>query len=117
MPKQFSKIAVTPDWEGLVRCLRRQGPPCRVHCLELFLDGEVQTAVANQFALTAAHPLQQQINIQRFLGYDYVRAELDNVVVWPLPRHKAGDTAGLARATGRSFIENVRGPISNWEEF
>ena len=115
MTRQFSKIDVTPDWEGLVRCIRRQGPLRRVHFIELYLDGEVQEAISRQFGV-AGNDLVRQINLQRFLGYDYVLMGLDNVV-WTFPHHVADDTAGLARASGRGFVESGRGPITNWEEF
>ena len=115
MAKHFSKVAVTPDWEGLVRCVRRQGAPARVHFIELFLDGEIQEAICQQFGV-AGTDLARQINLQRFLGYDYVRVGLD-AVVWTFPQHVADDTAGLARASGRRFVESGIGPITNWAEF
>ena len=46
MPNSPFAVDVTPDWEALVRCIRREGTPRRVHNIELFLDGEVQQAVA-----------------------------------------------------------------------
>jgi hypothetical protein len=37
---------VTPDWQGLRDCILRQGTPRRVHHIELFLDREIQEAIA-----------------------------------------------------------------------
>ena len=71
---------VSPNWQGLVRCIRRQGAPDRVHHFELFLDQEIQTAVCKQFGLLDGlnaddlHFAQKrQVCLQRFLGYGYVR--------------------------------------------
>ncbi|MEW6751083.1 MAG: uroporphyrinogen decarboxylase family protein [Candidatus Latescibacterota bacterium] len=115
--------AVTPDWEGFVRCIRRQGTPARVHCYELFLDGEVQTAIALRYGvvdgLDPADPWfgwRRQIAIQRFLGYDYVSAGVDGVA---MSFHYAAtpDTAALPRAGGRNYLDEHRGPITSWAEF
>ena len=60
--------------------------------------------------------LKRQIAIQRFLGYDYVRCGVENLDM-PLNRAKIDDTADLQRASGRSYMEEHHGPITNWEEF
>ena len=116
-------VDVTPDWEGLVRCLRRQGTPDRVYNMELFLDDEVQAAICERFGLLEGldlddpfFDLRRQVAIQRFLGYDYVRCGLDGLDV-PLKHTSVEDTAGLSRQGGRSYMEEHRGPITNWEEF
>lgn len=112
-----------PDWEGLVRCIQRQGTPDRVHVIELFLDAEVQAALCEEFGLLDGlheddpyFELQRQIRIQRFLGYDYVRCRLEGLDM-PLTRATVADTAALPRESGRSFMEEHRGPITTWEEF
>lgn len=116
-------IPIQPDWPGLLRCLRREGIPGRVHAIELFLDAEVKDAVCSRFGLAReldhAAPdwiWRREIAIQRFLGYDYVRCGID---AFPMPfnRGTAADTANLARAAGRSFVDEQRGPITTWEEF
>ena len=114
---------ITPDWEALVRCIRREGTPARVHHIELFLDPEVQDAVCERFNLSegldSGDPYYAQkrlIALQRFLGYDYVRCGLQDFVM-PMRRTSIEDTAGLQRESGRSFIEEHRGPIANWAEF
>lgn len=114
---------VTPDFEAFLRCLRRQGTPGRVHHIELFLDPEVQAAVAERFGLreglAADDPIGNEklaVRLQRFLGYDYVRCGVENLP-FPLRHHKTEDTAALARNGGRGFVDNCSGPITNWAEF
>ena len=122
MSKPFS-VPVKPDWPAFVRTILRQGTPERVHHIELFLDPEVQTAVCERFdleeGLDRADPFfaeKRQIRIQRFLGYDYVRAAisgLDFTFVW----NQTPDTADLARGGGRNYLDEHRGPITSWEEY
>ncbi len=114
---------VTPSWEGLRRCVLREGEPDRVYHIELFLDPEVQDAVCERFGLLEGldrgapfFHLEQQIALQTFLGYDYVRFSLEGQE-WPLNRDMATDTAALGREGGRAFINMHRGPITTWEEF
>ncbi len=117
----FSK-SFAPDCQGLIDNIRRKGTPKRVFNMELFLDGEVQEEIARRFDLDKGlrrdEPFfhqQRQIRLARFLGYDQV---YDNIAVpmkWSIKR--TDDTAGLARASGRGFVESGRGPITNWEEF
>ena len=116
-------VDVTPDWEELVSCIRREGTPRRVHHIELFLDAEVQDAVCRKFnlleGLNPAEPhfdLKRQITIQRFLGYDHVRCGLEGLEM-PLNRLITEDTADLQRSNGRQYIDEHTGPITNWEEF
>jgi uroporphyrinogen decarboxylase len=115
--------SVSPDWEALVRNIRREGTPERVFHIELFLDPEVQTAVCERFdllgGLDAGDPFFAQkrlVILQRFLGYDYVRCGLEDFEM-PMHRMQIEDTASLQRESGRSFIEEHRGPITNWDEF
>ncbi len=42
---------VTPDWEGFMKCIMREGTPNRVYFIELFLDREIQDAIAERFRL------------------------------------------------------------------
>ncbi len=116
-------IPVTPDWRGLVQCIRREGEPARVHSIELFLDPEVQTHLCERYnlldGLDPADPYfdqQRQVRLQRFLGYDYVRCGLEGLV-FPLHRTAIDDTAGLKRSGGRAYQDEHTGPITNWEEF
>lgn len=114
---------VKPDWEALRACILREGTPKRVHHIELFLDGEVQQAICERYGLLEglnradpAFPLQSMIRVQRFLGYDYVRQGVDALEM-PLHRHITQDTADLERRGGREYVDESRGPITNWEEF
>ncbi len=111
------------NWEGLVRCIERQGTPDRTYFIELFLDPEVQTSICQKFSLLDGldpnDPFLKQkreVILQRFLGYDYVRVGLENIDL-PLIRTSAEDTAGLKREAGRSYIDEHQGPITNWEKF
>jgi uroporphyrinogen decarboxylase len=122
-PSSFSPVDIRPDWEALVRCIRREGTPSRVHFIELFLDAEVQTAVCERFGLLydldSADPYfeqKRQVRIQRFLGYDYVRCGLEGMDM-PLHRAAVDDTAALVREGGREYVDEHRGPIADWDEF
>ena len=114
---------VTPDWEAFVRCILRKGTPQRTHYIELFLDGEVQNAICERFDVLAdldpADPFfhhKRSIAIQRFLGYDFVRCGLEGME-WPLNHLTTEDTAELRRESGRHFMNEHEGPITNWEQF
>ena len=116
-------VDIQPDWEALLRCIRREGTPQRVHHIELMLDNEVQEAVCQRFGLlegvAADDPyreLKRLVASQRFLGYDYVRYGLEGLDL-PVHRDAIGDTAGLERSGGREYVDEHRGPITNWEEF
>lgn len=116
-------IHVTPDWEGMVRCIQRRGLPERVHFIELFLDAEIQQVICERYGLDEGlrreapyYDLERQVRLQRFLGYDYVRCGLDPMDM-PFRRETVEDTAELKRSAGRSFINEHKGPIANWEEF
>lgn len=122
MKSPFS-VHVTPDWQGLRDCILRKGQPNRVYHIELFLDAEVQDAICERYDVCKGlkesdrhYPLRRQIALQRFLGYDYVRCSVDNFVM-PLHNIWADDTAALQRRGGRSYVDEHRGPITNWYEF
>ena len=114
---------VKPDWEALLRCLRREGTPQRVHVIELFLDEEVRAEIAARFNLLDGldegdphYLFEREIRIQRFLGYDYVRCGVDDIGI-QIERKSAEDTAGLKRSSGRKYVDEQRGPITSWAEF
>ncbi len=123
MPKSPFSQPITPDWEGFLQCLTRQGRPARVHSIELFLDGEVKDAVCARFDLTAAlnpddpwYAHKREIAIQRFLGYDYVVCGLEGLDM-PIHHVITDDTAQLKRSGGRAFVDQHTGPITSWDEF
>lgn len=118
----FSKM-ISPDWEGFIRCLSRQGTPWRVYFIELYIDSEMKDAICNRFGLVESlnpndphYSLQREIVLQRFLGYDYVRCGVDDVGI-QIERLAVRDTAGLQRGGGRQFVNEHRGPITSWAEF
>lgn len=123
MSDRFLTKPVTPDRVAFERCIQRLGTPDRVHNIELFLDPEVKDAIVERFGLCRGiDPSSpdgwriREVEIQRFLGYDYVRCALEGVH-WPMNRGETDDTADLARAGGRSYIDEHVGPITSWQEF
>ncbi|MDF1516192.1 MAG: hypothetical protein P1S60_20450, partial [Anaerolineae bacterium] len=114
---------VSPDWEAFRDCIMRQGTPKRVHHIELFLDNEVKTEIGFMYHLfddldtsRISFPYEREIRIQRFLGFDYVRQGVDAIDM-PLNRLLTEDTADLSRINGRSYVDERKGPITNWKEF
>lgn len=112
-----------PDWEGFIQCLKRAGTPRRVHFIEIYLDEEVKQALCARYdlldGLDPDDPYfleKREIVIQRFLGYDYVLAGLENFAL-PLHWMVVDDVAEMKRASGRLYIDEHRGPITNWQEF
>lgn len=123
MPTSFSALPCPPDWEAFLACIMRRGTPRRVHHIELFLDLEVQEAIAARFGvwdgLDPADPFlvcRRTVALQRFLGYDYVRQGVE-LPPMPIQRLVADDTATAQRAGGRSFVNESVGPITSWQEF
>jgi uroporphyrinogen decarboxylase len=123
MSDRLLELPVQPDWEGLMRCIARTGTPDRVHYIELFLDPEVNDAVAARFGIDTPMSddptdryMRRYVAIQRFLGYDFVRCGVEDMA-WPLNREATDDTASLARSGGRSYIDEHRGPITSWDDF
>jgi len=124
MPERLLQVPVMPDWEEMRSdCILRQGTPGRVHHIELFLDPEVREAVADRFHLwddlDSEDPYfycKSDLILQRFLGYDYVRAGVEGVTMefnWGA----ADDTADLERSGGRQYMSEGKGPITTWEDF
>ncbi len=114
---------ITPNWEGFLRCIRREETPERVYFIELLLDEEIKQAVASRFGLvgdvdrTDPFYLQKrEIRVKRFLGYDYVRCGLDEIGM-PFDWVSATDTADLKRTGGREYVDEHKGPITTWDEF
>lgn len=123
MKRSPFSVDISPDWEGLVKCIKRDGMPERVHHIELFLDPEIQDEICGRFDLEEGldrndpfFARRRYIRLQRFLGYDYVScgvADIELEMEWL----QTEDTAGLARESGRSYINEHKGPITTWEEF
>ncbi len=123
MKNRFFHKSVSPDWKAFVSCIRREGTPKRVHNIEIGLDEEIKTALCERFnlldGLNARDPFfaqQREIRVQRFLGYDYVVGKIDGAN-FPLNWIKTEDTAQARKAEGREYIDEHRGPVTNWREF
>ena len=115
---------VVPDWEGLLRCIKRQGTPQRVHFIELFLDAEVQVHICERYrvldGLDGDDPFFEHKRLtvlQRFLGYDHVSCGLEGLEMPSLRQVTTDDTAPLRRQDGRHYLEEHEGPIKSWDEF
>jgi len=128
MPKSPFTTDITPDWEGFLKCLRREGTPERAHFIELIIDSEVKDEICARFGLEEdldqTDPFfsyRRQIAVQRFLGYDYIVSPegLGDMMDTGFPRSSlvTTDTAGLKRDRGRSFVDEHNGPISNWKDY
>ena len=123
MAESYFAVDVKPDWEGLLRCVRREGTPGRVYFIELFVDREVQQLLCERYGLLdgigADDPFFDQkryLRVQQFLGYDYVRCGLEGIAI-DIPTTLVTDTAGLPREAGRGYVDEHRGPVTTWEEF
>jgi len=116
-------VPVSPDWQGLRDTIMRSGGRRRVHFIELFLDPEVSGEICRRYGildgLDPADPYfaeKREVAVQSFLGYDFVRCSFSGMEM-PLRYLCAEDTAGLRREQGRNFVDEHKGPITNWEEF
>jgi uroporphyrinogen decarboxylase len=116
-------VSVNPDWEEFIFTIQRQGTPKRVHHIELFLDGEVKTALCARYRLdehlNPTDPYfyeKREIAIQRFLGYDYVVCSLEGLEM-SFNQNIVDDTAELVRNLGREYMDEHKGPITSWDEF
>ncbi len=127
LPSPFS-IPISPDWQGFLACLKREGTPRRVYNIELIIDGEVKDEICRRYGLLDGFDLGdpafeycKAIAVQSFLGYDYVvcPSSFGQTVDDGLVHNNliTEDTAALQRAGGRSYVNEHTGPITNWKEF
>jgi hypothetical protein len=109
-------VSIEPDWEGFVKCLRREGTPKRTHYIELIIDGEIQDAICQRFGLldklNPNDPYywhKHQILLQSFLGYDYVVApgSVGESVGFMRQDLPTVDTAPLQRHGGRYYVRHA----------
>ena len=115
---------VAPDFEALRKCILREGTPDRVHYMELFQDWEIQQQVSERFNIASAfdendpfYGLQCNVAVQRFLGYDMVRAPIG--LDFPRNTQAVDDTTtveGQQRAQ-RNWTDEHSGPIQTREDF
>ena len=125
MSHTFS-VSIEPDVEDLLRVLRREAAPRRLHHLELFLDPEIRVSVLERFALDRElegrsaweRELAAAVRVHRFLGYDVFRVEVIHKDVFPIPDLQARDTEPGAQSRGeRAWVDEHGGPIRSWEDF
>lgn len=114
---------ITPDAEAFMDCINRKCTPKRVHYCELFLDTEIEDQLCSLYGLldgiSPDDPLfgvKRNVAVQRFMGYDYVRHGLDEFR-FPLNWLPIEDTADMKHEGGRTYMDEHKGPITNWEEF
>lgn len=125
------ELPLQTDYEGLLRNLRREGTPSRVHFMELFWDGEIERAIWERFDLEQNLRRDdpdywgwRSIRIHRFLGYDYVAAYLGNTggparTSWsaatrhscPVRADAGGRTITRARSAAKMMSSVISGPI------
>ena len=112
-----------PNWEGFVDAIMKNETPDRVYHIELFLDGEIQNAIAERFGLNDGldpadewFETKSYLAVQRFLGFDYARTRSGRLNV-PFHGRTVADTAELGREGGRNYQDEHTGPITNWDEF
>jgi len=105
-----------PNFERVLRVLRRDGVPDRVPFLELFHDAEIiQKAMGEPYPADPAESRAYQIRFMSRFGYDYVVGRYP----YGFPGREAlitEDTA-LYRRPQRGWQDEHKGPIMSWDEF
>lgn len=118
-------IPVEPDYEALLANLRREGTPERVHYLELFLDGEIKQNIIRRYGIGSEiadddpyRHWKMEIELQRFLGYDYVSCGIEGFS-FPRETYPTEDTTKAAgqKRERRNWTDEQKGPINSWEDF
>jgi uroporphyrinogen decarboxylase len=124
--RTFTRAPFASDWEGLRRTVRREGTPDRVHFFELLIDGEVKAEICRRFALARdldpedpRQYVEREIELARFLGYDFFRPRTETFVAFPRHQLSTADASGIAadvRRQERRWTDEHRGPIQTWED-
>jgi uroporphyrinogen decarboxylase len=106
----FRKPTVNPDWEGLLRNIRREGTPKRVYFFEHGIDRSMQAALAERFDLWRTIPENyphvaalRTMHVHHFLGMEMMR-------IFP-PGGRI-----LAPTVSGGWAQEHRGPIGSWAE-
>jgi len=116
---------IKPDYEALMANIRRKGTSKRVHYLELFLDGEIKWKIINRYSIgkdiSQDDPYGNwkiEIELQRFLGYDYVSCGIEGLG-FPRETLATEDTTSLEgqKRAQRNWTDEHKGPINSWEDF
>lgn len=118
-------IPVKPDCEAFLANIRREGTPKRVHFIELFLDGEIKLGIIKRYGIgkdvSQDDPYRHwkiEIELQRFLGYDYVSCGIEGLG-FPRATLVSEDTTGMEgqKRAQRNWTDEHKGPINTWEGF
>jgi len=118
-------IPVQTDYEAFLANLRLEGTPKRVHYLELFLDGEIKQRIIRRYGigseLSEEDPYyywKMEIELQRFLGYDYVTCGIGGLE-FPRETLHADDTTSHVdqKREQRNWTDEHKGPVNSWEDF
>ncbi len=114
---------ITPNWEGLLDNILRKGTPDRIYNMELFQDPQIRDAIADRYGLAdglsrddAHYEEKKYIAVQRFSGFDFTRVGLA-VLDMAFRRDTVDDTAALKKHSGRNYMDEHVGPITDWESF
>src|SRR5574341_644228 len=122
-----------PDFSRLRQAVLRQRVPDRLPLFEVNIDDEILSAIleervqnpgyVNRLArqtgsLNRAESeryVKQLTRAYYHLGYDYVI--LPTYLPMATPMVVGQDTALLVREQGRAWVDETRGPITDWAEF
>lgn len=115
---------IEPNVQELLAVIRRTAFPKRVHHIELFLDEEIRQQLCKRFGLDtnsdkSFSPLQREIKLHSFLGYDAFRIPLAVKGVFSIGLLSAEDTTAIAEQSRRirQWNDEHSGPIQSWEDF
>ncbi len=115
--------APKPDWEAFRDCVMRKGTPRRTHFAEFGIDWEIQDELGKRLGLydrlDRSDPFfayKFEIALQRALGYDFVHGSVGGIAIGG-NRKAVADTAALGREGGRYYVDEQKGPVTNWDEF
>lgn len=105
-----------PNFERVLKVLRREGEPDRVPFLELFHDPEIiQQAMGKPYPADPEELRRYQVRFMTRFGYDYVVARYP----YSFPGRNtllAEDTA-IYKRPQRGWQDEHRGPIMSWADF
>ena len=111
-----------PDFNRLLKVLRREGPPDRVPFIELIVGGHAVDEALGTKSVPVTGPHRREIareNLRRSVeffhraGYDYVPCSPD--VKLTMVKHDAPDPSDPSRQ--RSWVTESDSLVSNWEQF
>ena len=121
-----------PDFERLRKVLLREGDPDRIPFIELYIDKEIMEAILGEKVpellpgelADGEHEAQERyldmlLQFQYQMGYDYVPGTYAPGIFGfgvSAGMLLAEDTAALSRGE-RSWVNESRGVITNWEDF